>query len=45
VTENTTNRMLPNCLRGSCTELKGHWRLFVLVPSFYIFFLATSGAK
>jgi len=22
----------------TCTELKGHWRLFVLVSSFFIFF-------
>jgi len=30
---------LPDCLRGSwtCTELSGHWRLFVLVSSFHIF--------
>jgi len=25
-------------LKQSCTELKGHWRLFVLVSSFFIFF-------
>jgi len=28
-------------LNLTCTELKGHWRLFVLVSSFYILFLVT----
>jgi len=25
----------------TCSELKGRWRLFALVSSFYVFFLAT----
>ena len=32
---------LLDCFHGSCTELSGHWRLFVLVSSFFIFFLTT----